>query len=320
MNEEEQNLLDEFEKRDRVAKKFRETARQIWALQPKISIEEMLNRFELTTINREGLKYSEHELRDWVCPDAAATEEFPRFRNLKSWRIEEAVALWLNINPFVIMQLTDHELTFSVVILAPIYRDHYTTLLNLAKDAIRSHTLLSQHEDYRYYVQSRNFYEWAIINVGEPSGSSEDFFSELAQEWRSNKEVQIVSNEHSIVDCDNALDSIVTAPSVSLRSDSKISPDIFDLLPPHGIAKMFKLDLLDTKNNAIWKKLFERAKRVGLDKARRGSKPHKYCPLAVADWLVEGGKMTREKSNRVLSNNLPARSIDCAYLFNNDNS
>lgn len=93
----------------------------------------------------------------------------------------------------------------------------------------------------------------------------------------------------------------------------------FDPLPLNGIAKMFQLCNDPDKNQQLWRELAHNAKRDGLDSARisvgGGRRQSTFDPLVIADWLVENGRMTREKADRTLMINLPRRSSDIKDLI-----
>jgi hypothetical protein len=229
MNNEIINLLDAFEKSNIVAKKCRETARQIWGMQPKLSMEEMLARFEIREVQAcEGEKYPENKLNGWICPDPAASEELPRFKILDSWRLEEAVAIWLDINPFIIMQVKDHGSHFMIAAIMPKLRDKYSKLFKEAESAIRSQKLLSQREDNLHYVQPRRFHEWAIKNACPPSGAAEEFFEVLMQEW----------DVMDIIGKSNAQDNAEGKVTDVKVSDDVINEGVPGKLPRIGIGKL----------------------------------------------------------------------------------
>ena len=85
-----------------------------------------------------------------------------------------------------------------------------------------------------------------------------------------------------------------------------------DPLPLDGIASIFKVDLDDEKNIQQWKTFAHNAMRNGLSVARTqkigGKGQSRFDPAKVGDWLVSKGKLSPEKMERILLNNLPPRN------------
>jgi hypothetical protein len=94
---------------------------------------------------------------------------------------------------------------------------------------------------------------------------------------------------------------------------------LFDPLPISGIALMFKLVPDDLENVTRWKKLARYAKRNGLSNSRamnsQGKGESLFDPDKIASWLVMAGKLDRARADRILRNNLPARSAHLAEYY-----
>lgn len=92
-----------------------------------------------------------------------------------------------------------------------------------------------------------------------------------------------------------------------------------DPLPIDGIAQMFHLDKDEAKNIKIWRDLAHNAIRKKLSSARAlkgsGHAQSLFDPVKVGDWLVAKGKFTKERVDRILSNNLPDRSAHLKDLL-----
>lgn len=90
-------------------------------------------------------------------------------------------------------------------------------------------------------------------------------------------------------------------------------------LSTNGIAMMFKLDSNDENNNKIWKNFAKNAKRNGLNAARMqvvgGTGQSRFDPVKVADWLVDNGKIARNKANQILASNLSDPDDDRKHFF-----
>lgn len=92
-----------------------------------------------------------------------------------------------------------------------------------------------------------------------------------------------------------------------------------DPLLTDGIAKMFPLAKDETENIEIWRDLAHNAERKELAPARvlkgSGHAQSLFDPVKVGDWLVAKGKFTKERVDRILSNNLPDRSAHLKDLL-----
>ncbi|MBT3448924.1 MAG: hypothetical protein HN445_05985 [Bacteroidetes Order II. Incertae sedis bacterium] len=87
---------------------------------------------------------------------------------------------------------------------------------------------------------------------------------------------------------------------------------LWDPVPLSGISQMFNLDKDPEINTEKWRRRADQASRNGLAMARvwvgRGTGKSTFHPWAVANWLVDRGKITRERADRILNNNLPAHN------------
>jgi len=88
---------------------------------------------------------------------------------------------------------------------------------------------------------------------------------------------------------------------------------LFDPVPVEALAQMFPADKQDSIG--IWRNWAERASRNGLKESRQGRA--KFNPYKAGKWLVLKGNRDWDiaRLNRVLKRNLPARSLDDAYMI-----
>ena len=97
------------------------------------------------------------------------------------------------------------------------------------------------------------------------------------------------------------------APTSPMIGDSAYDP-----LPTDGIAVMFPLSRDDDKNLELWRGLAHNAPRNGLSACRvtkgSGKRQSTFDPAGVGEWLVLKGKFSQAQVDRILLNNLPARS------------
>lgn len=96
------------------------------------------------------------------------------------------------------------------------------------------------------------------------------------------------------------------------QAEPKPEESTHDPLPTDGIAAMFRLEAVDSKNVERWRSFAKEAKRNGLAGARMpeigGKAQSRFDPVKVGEWLVKTGKFSREKVDRLLLNNLPPRN------------
>ncbi len=195
----------------------RRFARQIWQENPKLTAKEMMERYEIKYEACKGYEYKEAELRAWILPDQIARAELNRYRELSPWKIEEAMTLWLNLNPFIL------HLSFHSGDNASFWRDAYhpssrEMLYRLQEKTERAafsgQLPTTKSDDGKYWVIPRDYYNWAIKYSGQhPEPDGEKFFEELKLEWekldelKKENKVDLKINEiRRIVNCIEAID------------------------------------------------------------------------------------------------------------------
>ena len=192
----------------------RRYARQLWREHPEISIDEMIEHDEIKKITSQEYKINLATLQDWILPDITPHEELPMFSGLTMWTIEEAVALWLDINPFIFVQaVKNHRPNFWSAAFIPSYREMLSLLLDKAQRAALSGHLTTKEFDNQLLVSPRDFYHWAMANTEGPFGSRpKDFFADLQADWdddgKDRKETRV---EGKIREINRILDAIKAA-------------------------------------------------------------------------------------------------------------
>lgn len=115
-----------------------------------------------------------------------------------------------------------------------------------------------------------------------------------------------VKNDYTRESEDKTLD-IAQQPHAAAGGESTHDP-----VPPNGLAKMFRLTPDEVVNKDAWIQFAHNAIRNGLSTARtqksKGKAQSFFDPVKVGDWLVKKGRLTQEKVDRVLNNNLPHRN------------
>jgi len=107
--------------------------------------------------------------------------------------------------------------------------------------------------------------------------------------------------------------SVEPAATSELESSANYTNKHDDLLvdpwPLSRVAIEFRLNVDKYKNLGTWKKLAAKASRNGLGLARitrgKGRAQSTFNPIAVVDWLVDRGHITRYKADRKLAKALP---------------
>lgn len=162
----------------------RRVARQIWEEYPGMTIDKMLERYEIKDAC-EGRIYEKQQLMNWIHPLITAQDELPRLKDMPAWKIEEAVAIWLDLNPFVMERIGINSFWDMQYALSPNLRERYGQLLAKAKISLATGSLQGTLIGDLHYVTPQNFDEWGIKNGGEPSERYRIFFSELEREWEA---------------------------------------------------------------------------------------------------------------------------------------
>lgn len=170
------------------AKECRRFARQVWREEPYLSVEEMLDRNEIKWVACQGINYDRDQLLNWILPDATPHEELPFFKGLTVWSLDEAVALWLDFNPFILVQaIQKYRPQFWNQAFHPNLRENFHLLREKASRSALAGELKAAQKGDQFFVTPRDFYEWAIKNTDGPNGSRpENFFAELQKDWSIN--------------------------------------------------------------------------------------------------------------------------------------
>jgi hypothetical protein len=189
----------------------RRVARQIWREHPEMPIDEMLERYEIKEIACQGHPIDRTTLLDWILPELSPHEELPMFREWTVWKIEEAVALWLDVNPFILVQaVQNHRPSFWNAALVPSYREAFSLLLEKAQRAALGGQLVAKEFGNHFWITPRDFYYWAMANTEGPLGSRPvNFFASLQAGWGSDgKDRKETKVEGKIREISRILDNI----------------------------------------------------------------------------------------------------------------
>jgi hypothetical protein len=77
---------------------------QLWRENPNLTVDEILECHEIKEIACNGFVYKDEEMLHWILPEFTPHQELENFYNYPSWKLEEAVALWYDLSPFVVSQ------------------------------------------------------------------------------------------------------------------------------------------------------------------------------------------------------------------------
>jgi len=172
-----------------IGKLCRRYARQIWREQPELSVDEMLQRNEIVWVALDGKRYGRMQILNWILPDSTPHEELDFFKELDTWTIEEAVALWRDVNPFIFLQsFQKFNPSFWNQAFHPVLREKYHLLLQkLKRSAIKGDVTTTRDSD-QFFITPHDFYVWAIKNTDGPLGDRpETFFTDLVEVWASSQ-------------------------------------------------------------------------------------------------------------------------------------
>ena len=207
----------------------RRFGRQIWSEIPKLSINEMLERYEIKYEACKGYEYPEVDLQNWVLPDPDASQEFDRYRKLPLWWVSEATALWLNLNPFIVRTASlSGNAPFWHAAFHPSSREKLFQLLEKTERAALSGQLpIVKSDDGQYWVAPKDFYNWAVkYSDQEPANNAKKYFEELKLEWdkadelRKGNKVDLKLQElRRILDCIKAVDPEFSSSSMPGRKE-----------------------------------------------------------------------------------------------------
>lgn len=174
--------MSDIEKSPRIL--CRRRARQVWRERPQTTLNEMLALPEIIDTCRD-IKVDRLQLENWVLPDLSSHEELEYFRQLPSWRVEEAVALWLDLNPFIMIPASEGgpNSEFWRAAYAPDLRRRFYDLRELAQRAAIAGNLAAHELGGVFYVAPRDFAQWAAENSSVPcKDTTKEIFAESKQE------------------------------------------------------------------------------------------------------------------------------------------
>ncbi len=191
----------------------RRYARQFLRENPNLSFDEILESYEIKEEACKGTTYDRTDLLNWILPDLTPHEELPHFFDLPQWRIEEAAALWLDLNPLLFLLASKRANPEALIGgYHPNVRARYSQLLDKAISFAISGQLPVKEFKGDYWVTPRDFYEWAIKTTTPPDGSRmENFFEKLREAWSSDGNSKETKVEVKIKEIRRILESLKTA-------------------------------------------------------------------------------------------------------------
>jgi hypothetical protein len=310
--------LIELNEADSVENKCRRFSRFLWRENPSWSIDDVLKSYDIKC-GCDFKFFQRDTLVHWILPRLDLRDEFEFFEVLGSWTVVEAVSIWVDINPFVMIEgLKAVTPDFFEKNYHTDARAFYRWSQTVALRAAISQDLKTLKEvDGEFYVDPHTFYDWAIHNLGEPKRErTREFFEKLLVKVNSNiSGKQLDAAELASVEVNLELNMQTSLQSeVNVDQLQTTCHEIYSLFDP--VTQTAVATLFDKVTKDSWCAFFNRAARNGLKAARQGdSMPAKYNPSKVADWLVNEGLYTREHADRKLANTLPYRSRDSRRLL-----
>ncbi len=176
-------------------------ARQVWCEEPYVSAEDMIKRTDIKDVACDGIRFTTSQLYDAIRPLDASTDELLRLKELKMWQLDEAVATWRDINPFIVSQARKSGRTqFWNTAFHPSLRMAFTALYEKAERCAYAQelkTTLTSKNDFQ--VTPEDFYTWAMIATDGPNGDRPtNFFEDLKATWASQAK-SIVLTKNSVI-------------------------------------------------------------------------------------------------------------------------
>ncbi len=176
---------------DQIKRDCRQTARQLLREQPDLTFRELVGRSEIK-LACQYLEFPEAKLFDWITPDLTAAEEAPFYENASVWTIEEAVAIWLDRNPLIVL-LGLRNPEFWNKAYHPLLRKQVSDGIDSASQDIIAGKLASIQKNGRDYVNPLDFYKWAVKKLGKVRGKAPRCLFKVLLSKESNKRKTISS-------------------------------------------------------------------------------------------------------------------------------
>lgn len=191
----------------------RSTARQLWRENPNLTTDEVLSHPDITETACKGISYDLNLMLSWVLPDITPHEELKYFRDWQVWKLEEAASLWLDLNPFVMLQsINSLNPDYWKVPIAPTIRERLALLIEKARRSALSGHLPFNELNGQFWIKPKDFYEWALKNAEEPAWRFTEFISELQATWDGDDRSNAVSKvDAKIAEIRRILAAIKTA-------------------------------------------------------------------------------------------------------------
>jgi len=158
--------------------------------------------------------------------------------------------------------------------------------------------------------------------INQRKNANSEIYLKSFPEWALRKNWDIPEELKSLVDPEDLPEETKQEETKQEETKQEELCALFDPKKRKGITKLFPLSGFNGEGNKEkwneeeWRKLFDKAARNGLIKARAGAKGI-YNPFKVGEWLVENDYYTQQHINGKLANNLPTRSQHKKGLITN---
>ena len=236
---------------DQIKRDCRQTARQLLREQPDLTFRELVGRSEFK-FACQYLEFPEAKLIDWITPDLTATEEAPFYENASVWTLEEAVAIWLDRNPLIVL-LGSRNPEFWNTAYHPKLRERVSLGIESASRDIIAGKLASIQKNGRDYVSPLDFREWAVEQLGEPKGEAPQRLFQVLLSKESNKSETI----SSIAPEDRTKSTKSKTPADQQNKKPWLVPDENDPPPEHDWyipARYFARELIVADSKLLLKR------------------------------------------------------------------
>lgn len=164
------------------AKACRKYARQIWLEQPDLSPKDMIQRIEIKDIACEGIQYLQSQYLEGIRPFDTPDDELLDLVNLSLWKLYQAVAVWLDINPFIVFQARKSgNVEMWNLAFHPNLRSSFSKLIQQAENSAHEDKLkVMKDSQGEMLVTPEEFYRWGMTVTTWPNGDRPtNFFEKL---------------------------------------------------------------------------------------------------------------------------------------------
>lgn len=144
-------------------------ARSIWLVNPSLTIEEMASHPQILICLEEYPADLQRKIIADLYPQETPGFEFEYYFSLPALLLEEAIALWMDVNPLIVA-LAKSNPGYWERWYAPFLWVDIRTKLEQAKRSAVLGDLKSQSDSGQIYVRQADFFKWAQLQWGAPDG------------------------------------------------------------------------------------------------------------------------------------------------------